>query len=130
MCIRDRYIIAVDINISNRVVHINFTACKIMLNNCVKNIMSVSLFQLVTLKKTRNQFKIFAPTFSDFGEGYITHITPLGSPLAFGINRGTASRTGEVYIFVNRNTLQRTRYVYSFCGSQTRRPKRGNTKVK
>ena len=30
------YIIAVDINVSNRVVDINVTACKIMLNNFVK----------------------------------------------------------------------------------------------
>ena len=48
------YIIAVDINVSNRVVDINFTACKIMLNTIVKKYNDCKFFQLITLKKTRN----------------------------------------------------------------------------
>ena len=52
---------------------LSITACKIILNNFVRKYNDCRSFSINYIKKTCNQFKICAPTFSDFEGGYIPH---------------------------------------------------------
>ena len=82
------YIIAVDIN---------FTACKIMLNNLVKNIMVVGLFQLITLKNTQPVKNVCSNVFGFRGGGYIPISPPMFAPVIGLFLRTARSNTWGRY---------------------------------